>query len=401
MSSLTFNLEDVASVRTGDGAPQDSKAFCDKGVPFIRAGSLSSLLSGKTENELEKISHSEVKGRRMTIFPAGTVVFAKSGMSCTKGLVYQLKGDCCVVNHLAAIECGPDLDSCFLLRWLEKNSPSRLIANASYPSIKISTIRDDIVKLPFKNGTPDLDEQKRIAAILDKADAIRRKRRQALQLTDDFLRSLFLDMFGDPVTNPKGWTMGTLGDLVERLDGGKNIAESNTPTSFRVLKVSAVTSGKYRADQSKFVPDNFQVPSAYIVKAGDLLVSRANTRELIGATAYVWDTPKNIMLPDKIWKFVWRDPKAADPLFVHALTRVPGVQAEIGKRASGTSGSMKNIAKPKLLGLPIPIPSTNDQRRFGDIARRIQKMSHRTVNADVSPNTLFSSLQHGAFKGEL
>ncbi|NBB80940.1 MAG: hypothetical protein GVY36_16090 [Verrucomicrobia bacterium] len=215
-------MEDVASVRTGDGAPQDSKAFCEKGIPFIRAGSLSSLLSGKTENQLEVISPAEVKQRRMTIFPAGTVVFAKSGMSCTKGLVYQLQGDCCVVNHLAAIECGPDLDSCFLLRWLEKNSPSRLIANASYPSIKISTIRDDRVELPFKNGKPDIDAQKRIAAILDQADAIRRKRRQALQLTDAFLRSLFLDMFGDPVTNPKGWPMCKIGDLMESVNYGSS-----------------------------------------------------------------------------------------------------------------------------------------------------------------------------------
>ncbi len=61
---------------------------------------------------------------------------------------------------------------------------------------------------------PPLDEQKRIAAILDKADAIRRKRQQAIQLADDFLKSVFLDMFGDPVTNPKGWEVKKLGEIL-------------------------------------------------------------------------------------------------------------------------------------------------------------------------------------------
>ncbi|WP_425375596.1 restriction endonuclease subunit S [Pseudomonas aeruginosa] len=67
---------------------------------------------------------------------------------------------------------------------------------------------------------PPLPEQKRIAAILDKADSIRRKRQQAIQLADDFLRSVFLDMFGDPVTNPKGWPLKRFGEVGTWSSGG-------------------------------------------------------------------------------------------------------------------------------------------------------------------------------------
>ena len=70
---------------------------------------------------------------------------------------------------------------------------------------------------------PPLAEQKRIAAILDKADAIRRKRQQAIQLADDFLRAVFLDMFGDPVTNPKGWEIAELGSISE-VQGGLQVS---------------------------------------------------------------------------------------------------------------------------------------------------------------------------------
>ena len=70
---------------------------------------------------------------------------------------------------------------------------------AAQPGVNSSKLKE--LEIPL----PPLPEQKRIAAILDKAAAIRRKRQQAIQLADDFLRAVFLDMFGDPVTNPKGW----------------------------------------------------------------------------------------------------------------------------------------------------------------------------------------------------
>lgn len=72
----------------------------------------------------------------------------------------------------------------------------------------------------FEIPLPPLPEQKRIAAILDKADAIRRKRQQAIQLADDFLRAVFLDMFGDPVTNPKGWPLKRFGEIGTWASGG-------------------------------------------------------------------------------------------------------------------------------------------------------------------------------------
>jgi type I restriction enzyme, S subunit len=82
--------------------------------------------------------------------------------------------------------------------------------------IKLGMLTDAEIPLP------PLSEQKRIAAILDKADAIRRKRQQAIQLADDFLRAVFLDMFGDPVTNPKGWELKTLGELCTKITDGEH-----------------------------------------------------------------------------------------------------------------------------------------------------------------------------------
>ena len=214
-----IKLGQIATVSSGDGAPQEESCFDTSGVPFIRAGSLSRLLGGETESELEHIRNEEVQARKMEIYPKGTVVFAKSGMSCTKGYVYQLKQPCCVVNHLATLVCGDRAKPLFIRRWFEKNSPARLIANSAYPSIKISDIRAEEIPLP------PLEEQKRIAGILDAADALRAKRRESLAKLDDLLQSTFLDMFGDPVTNPKGLEVVMLKDAIKVKSGNGLVAK--------------------------------------------------------------------------------------------------------------------------------------------------------------------------------
>jgi type I restriction enzyme, S subunit len=196
---IVYELGNICHISTGQSAPQKSSAFGTEGNPFIRAGSLEKLISGNNEDTLELISNEKANQYRLKLFPKNTILFAKSGMSATLDRVYKTQGDCYVVSHLAAITPKNIVDSNYLLRWFQNNPPSRLIENSAYPSIKTSTIAK------LKISLPPLEEQKRIAVILDKADAIRRKRKEAIKIADEFLRAVFLDMFGDPITNPKGW----------------------------------------------------------------------------------------------------------------------------------------------------------------------------------------------------
>lgn len=271
----------------------------------------------------------------------------------------------------------------------------KLAGGAAQPNISAKQLESAIIPLP------PLSEQKRIAKILDTTDTLRTKRREALAQLDSLLQSTFLDMFGDPVANPMGWKIRCLADIVERLDGGKNVAQSETKTDYRVLKVSAVTYGVYRPEESKYLPADFNVPESYIVKSGDLLISRANTTELIGATAYVWETPKNIALPDKIWKFIWKNDAQIEPLFIYHLSQNIEFRRILASRASGTSGSMKNIAKPKLLSLPILLPPLPLQTKFAAIVKSIEQQKSRMKIHLTELDTLFASLQQRAFNGDL
>lgn len=143
----------------------------------------------------------------------------------------------------------------------------RFSEGAGVPTLNRNLVHDELIPLP------PLSEQKRIAAILDKADAIRRKRQQAIQLADDFLRAVFLDMFGDPVTNPKGWDVKPLSAGIRSISSGWSASGENRPCSDGekgVLKISAVTSGVFKPEENKTVPLD-QIPegkSFYSPKEG-------------------------------------------------------------------------------------------------------------------------------------
>ena len=98
----------------------------------------------------------------------------------------------------------------------------------------------------FEIALPRFEEQKRIAAILDKADSLRRKRAQAIALADDFLRATFLDMFGDPVTNPKGWPVKPLGTLIEKIKSGWSAPSTDAEYIEGTLGVLRAANKTYR-----------------------------------------------------------------------------------------------------------------------------------------------------------
>ncbi|MEQ1188962.1 MULTISPECIES: restriction endonuclease subunit S [Acinetobacter] len=249
---------------------------------------------------------------------------------------------------------------------------------------------------------PSLSEQRRIASILDKADELRQKRQQAIEKLDQLLQATFIDMFGDPVSNPKGWDWVKVGDVVDEFIGGKNIeCPDERESDYRILKVSAVTSKVYKPNESKFAPKHFEPNPLAIVKKGDLLFSRANTTELVAATAYVWETPENIVLPDKLWKFSISNESKVNKLYLWDLFKNIEFRNELSKLSSGTSGSMKNISKGKLNELKMPLPPKDIQDKFAEFSTKLWMQIKTFDQSFDNLELLFKSLQNKAFSGTL
>jgi type I restriction enzyme, S subunit len=291
----------------------------------------------------------------------------------------------------------------YLKRYLESPIAQREIFSKSSGSalknlVAISEIKKS--KIPL----PSMEEQKRIVTILDKADRIRRKRQEAIRLTEELGRSIFLDMFGDPVTNPKGWEIKKLKSVIRSIDAGwsANGEEKKCEEDeWGVLKVSAVTSGKFKPFEHKSVGKNPNFSKSPIIpKKGDLLFSRANTRELVAATCIVEQNYERIFLSDKLWRISVLE-NMITPEYLKFLLTYQRYRDLLTKQATGTSGSMLNISQGKLLDMDAPIPDINTQRKFSDLIWKSIKVSTWMQENRKESENLFNSLLQRAFRGEL
>lgn len=254
----------------------------------------------------------------------------------------------------------------------------------------------------FKIPLPPLDEQRRIAAILDKADAVRRKRKEAIALTEDLLRSAFLEMFGDPVINPKEWNTATLGEVLIDIESGwspKCDPREAKEEEWGVLKLGAVTYGNYNETEHKtLLPEGVSRPEIE-VKQGDLLFSRKNTYELVGASAHVYQTRPRLMLSDLIFRLCCKTD--VDSVYLWQTLSQKTVRSQLTRLASGSSGSMPNISKRRLRTLTVPIPPLSLQQKYRSVAQRLWINQQRQERNCKLIEDLFNSLLQRAFRGDL
>lgn len=226
---------------------------------------------------------------------------------------------------------------------------------------------------------PPLPEQKRIAAILDKADAIRRKRQQAIQLADDFLRAVFLDMFGDPVTNPKGWPVKPFGSLVINKDGKRIPIKASDRSDME---------GQYPYYGASGVIDYV---NDFIFEGAHLLIGED------GANLLARSTPIAFIADGQYWV----------NNHAHVLGEKDGVPLEylafsinLRNLEPFVSGSAQpKLNQENLNKIPVQVPPAAVMEKFLTTLKK-----HRAYMGRVSesePESLFSSLSQKAFSGQL
>lgn len=399
MTWRKVRLDEVSTICGGSTPRRDNKIYWNGDILWVTPTDLPMPGEGiaVVSDTADKITEDGLNSCSAPLLPAGTVLFSsratigKIGISAAPLTTNQ--GFANFIPH----EC---IDAKFLAYSLLYHTKdiAALSGTTTFKEVSRGNIRK------FQIQLPSLSEQRRIVEILDQADALRKKRADADAKAARILPALFLKMFGDPATNLMGWDIVPVSKFVDRFEGGRSIVAKSQETdsaTYRILKVSAVTWGKYQPKESKPVPSEYSPSESHFVRAGDLLFSRANTTELVGAVAYVHETPPNLLLPDKIWRFVWRNPADIDPLFVYSLFKHPSVKYELGKRATGTSGSMQNISMGKVLSMEVPLPPSKLQRKFGEFAARINSIEFQCDNSNELINKLFHKLLHDAFSGEL
>jgi type I restriction enzyme S subunit len=165
----------------------------------------------------------------------------------------------------------------------------------------------------------------------------------------------------------KGWKNGRVGELISSLESGISVnGEDGTPADddYAVLKVSAVTYGKFNPKASKKISGHEYQRAKCFPKKGQILISRSNTPDLVGASCYVEEDYPNRFLPDKLWQTIPHPKKKVEHKWLAYFLASPWARFRLSKLATGTSNSMKNITKGELLTLPIPIPPLLEQKNI-------------------------------------
>lgn len=250
---------------------------------------------------------------------------------------------------------------------------------------------------------PPLPVQMRLVAILEKADAAREKRRQSLALTDQFLQSAFLEMFGDPVTNPKGWEVKTLQDCCVGAANNGFFAKSHSygDSGVPIVWISDFIDKFYvQSSELKRVRINEKDVDKYLVKYGDVLFCRSSlNHEGIGKAAIV---PRNLANKTIFECHIIRvtlDQSKLVPEFFRVLadTKYFRMQIETNSKTS----TMTTIGQDGIVSNTVIVPPLSEQQKFAALVEKVEALRARQRQSEKELDTLFQSLMQRAFKGEL
>ncbi|MBL9115071.1 MAG: restriction endonuclease subunit S [Verrucomicrobiaceae bacterium] len=199
---------------------------------------------------------------------------------------------------------------------------------------------------------------------------------------------------------PQGWKDEPLSTLVERLESGVSVNSEDKPCApdeFGILKTSCVNGGKFDPSQNKVIVANEIVRAALNPRADSVLISRMNTFDLVGETAYVGGDFPNLFVPDRLWQTVLRGGLETSTKWLSFVVQSPEFRAGVSRAATGTSGSMKNISQGSYLAIRTRIPPPPQQRRIAEILTTVDEAMEQTEALVGKLEQMKAGLMHDLF----
>lgn len=302
----------------------------------------------------------------------------------------------CIGRGLSAIRVKKNVSRDFIYFWLKQNQ--HIIAakqtGSTFKAITQKILSEIIV--PF----PDYSDQLHIANILSKAENLIAQRKESIRLLEEFLKSTFLEMFGDPVRNEKGWEINSLSRFGS-LKNGLNYTKSESGVDVRCLGVGDFKElSKLTNTESLQVLNLTSEPNnEYFLKDGDLVFVRSNgNRELVGRCLLVF--PKSEKVTFSGFCIRYRiERNGLNPIFISHLFRVPIFRASMLQ--GGKGANIQNISQQTLEKLKIIVPPIERQTQFAQIVEKTEALKSQYQQSLQELEHLYGSLSQKAFRGEL
>ena len=382
----THTLGELCKVIAG-GTPSRSRPELYGGnIPWVKIGD---MLQGTIRTTEEYITETALLESAAKLLPANTVLLS---IFATIGRTAVLARPSATNQAIVGIVPNDRrLDAHYLRQFLDFAAPQLASQGRGVAQNNINSSILKALKVPL----PPLEDQKRIAALLDKADALRRKRQEALRLTDGFLRASFLDMFGDPLTNTRQLPMKPLREFGEIVTG--NTPPRSEPENFgsavEWIKSDNINTPNYYLTPAEERLSSLGAAKARKVPANSILVTCiAGSPSCIGNVAL---TNREVAFNQQINAVV--PAQNTDPFFLFT-------QLLVGKQKiqnASTNGMKGMVSKGTFSEIEFLAPPEAKQREFGNIFRHIEELHRKNEDAFTATETLFSALQQRAFSGEL
>lgn len=319
----------------------------------------------------------------------------------------NLVGKCCLIRSLqvpatlggfiSVIRAnGESLDASYLYHYLNSDEIQALLRSISRQTTNISNLPTDQL-LNVQIPLPPLPIQKRIAVILEKADAAREKRRQANALTEQFLQSAFLDMFGNPITNPKGWEKETMDELCDRITDGTHDTPKRLTQGVKFITGKNIRPHRIDFSNLDFVSQDVheEIYRRCNPIFGDVLYTNigVNLGTAVMNNLHEEFSMKNVAL-------LKHNRLKLESRFLEYILNDQRMKKALLKRFSiGGAQSFLSLGNIKMI--EIPVPPLSLQQKFAAMVEKVEAMRFRQRASEQELDLLFQALMQRAFKGEL
>lgn len=201
---------------------------------------------------------------------------------------------------------------------------------------------------------------------------------------------------------PEGWDVTSLSDAFQSLEAGVSVnSDERQNADFFVLKTSAISDGLINIDEAKPVVKKEYARLKCPVKKGSIIISRMNTPQLVGACGYVAEDAKGYFLPDRLWQVVNSKPEKYDFRWLNYLLNQYKYKNAIHAVATGTSNSMKNISKERLLEIRIPRPSIKEQKFIVEAISDIEALIYGLEKLIKKKRNIFTGAMQSLLSGKI
>lgn len=388
-------LGEVVELRAGVGFPPRLQGRRNGDYPMAKVRDISRI-GRSTSSVLSSSDHfvdeSDLATLRMQPVPKGSVLFAKIGEAIRQNHRVIAGRPILIDNNaMAAVPISSKLEPGYLFRFLQTIDLYILASSTTVPSLR----KSDLAQIPMPFPPPD--EQRRIAAILDQADALRNKRRQVLAHLDSLTRSIFHDMFSS-MTHEHGVELATVAQVSSGITMGRRTSDPTTPTPY--LAVSNVQAGHLKMDAVKMIDATESEISRYALWDGDLILTEGGDPDKLGRGT-VWRNELPLCLhQNHIFRVRLSEggPVRSDYLAAYMAARP--ARAYFLRSAKQTTG-IASINMSQLKALPVSVPPLADQESYIACTRNTNGQRAAVERALAADDELFASLQARAFRGEL